>query len=105
MLKLTRYAMYDNEIAEELLIECDIKKDDIQYLDVTEYDYSDVAIVNENTKEILYFNDNTHGYPDDFLEGFEKCLKHLCVEYKLDEKATHIDEFRKKYNYNGRSCR
>ena len=80
MKKYTRYGMY-NEWVKEKLASRGKDIDNIKFTDIENYDYTDNAIVNEDTKEILYFNDNIHAHPDEFEDGFLPGLRQVNAEF------------------------
>ena len=97
MINLTQVAVIDQELLEELINdgECtsieDVKFDDVQF-----EDYAQTALVNEDQKYIIYWNDNIHGNPDDFMDGFTSALQHLDIEYSLEEEVK-LDSDMKEY--------
>jgi len=85
MLNLTQIAVIDQELLDELINdgECTSIKD-VNFEDVQFGDYAQTALVDEDRKWIIYWNDNIHGNPDDFLDGFTNALEHLDIEYSLE---------------------
>ena len=88
MINLTQVAVIDQETLDELINEGECTSiDDVDFNDAQFGDYAQTALVNEDQKYIIYWNDNIHGNPDDFIDGFTSALQHLDIEYLLEEKV------------------
>lgn len=51
--------------------------------EILDCDYAQTAIIVNN--EIVYWNDNIHGNPDDYIRGFLKSLELSKVKYDKKE--------------------
>jgi len=88
MLNLTQVAVINQETLNELINEGECTSiDDVNFSDAQFGDYSQTALIDEDQKYIIYWNDNIHGNPDDFMDGFTSALQHLDIEYLLEEEV------------------
>jgi len=97
MLNLTQVAVIDQEYLDELIEDGECTSvEDVIFDDIQCGDYAQTALIDEDQKYIIYWNDNIHGHPDDFIDGFTSALEHLDIEYSL-EKEVKLDNDMKIY--------
>jgi len=88
MLNLTQVAIINKETLDELINEGECTSiNDVRFSDAQFGDYAQTALIDKDQKYIIYWNDNIHGNPDDFMDGFTSALQHLDIEYLLEEKV------------------
>ena len=88
MLNLLEVSVTDREMVDDMVKEGECNS--IEDLDpelLQEYDYAQTALIDEDRKYIIYWNDNMHGHPEDFINGFTSALEHLDIEYSIEKEV------------------
>lgn len=69
--------------------------DDLSFDDATGFDYAQTALIDNDINKILYWEDNIHGNPDDYISAFTDALIHYGIEYSIIEKVYKYDDLKK----------
>lgn len=98
MLNLLVVSVIDKERLEELIQEG--KCTSISDLDPSVpqgYDYAETALIDSDKNHIIYWNDNIHEHPSDFINAFTTALKYTNIKY-LTKKLCMLNNTLKKFS-------
>lgn len=72
--------------------------EDVDFEISQEYEYAVLALVDLDKKNVIYKNDNVHGNPKTFIEGFIKALEYNNIEYTIKD-IVMMKKTLEEYNY------
>ena len=62
-------------------------------------DYMTHVLYDTLIDQVVYHEDNTHGHPEDFLEGYVMALRATKIDTEVDERVAYIDNEYDENNY------
>lgn len=66
--------------------------EDCDWESLQNFDYAQQAIIDIEKKDILYWNDNIHSNPQEFMDGFKLGLDHSGVKYEIKKAIMTSEE-------------
>jgi hypothetical protein len=103
VLHILRVAVVENDILEELIKNEDCTSINDLAFDIPRgYDYAQTALVDEYEKHVLFWGDNIHENPDDYIDGFIHALNYTNENYTIKNIVMLYDDLK---NYSGKKYR
>lgn len=102
MRTFTLYNVFTTDDLEWLETDCNVLKENIcnlKYGDVDcDYDYAQLALVDEDNKNIMFWSDNIHTSFSELIIGFKLAFDATQIKYKLKRAYIYNEDLRNMYS-------